>query len=438
MKIKKKRRPGAYKRSLMSSRIKVEKNPEKQILTNLIAYSFIFLLVTSTSASNSLLASNLDLNENYNYYLSKEDIEFNTSQLITTDEGFLLKTIPVTNEAELDNDLNFQVHQLQPLENLESVAQMYDLDIQTLIWENEIVNVDSIKPGDSLRVPPIDGITHVIKTGDNLTSLAKKYDVDYTLIDKFNTTNTRQLQLGDRVFIPGGKRIEINLIAEKTEDTQEENLVAKNNEPAPVLDLEDESNIVPKLANLETDVNANILPNIPQPDIDPGTTTEIPIRQRLDSVVDYSAQTDKVINPIKEVVVTKEILKQTAPKTNGFWGKVTVGTVTQGYRAGHYALDIANVNRPNIWAAADGIVETAEYGWNGGYGNYIIVDHQNGYKTLYAHNEKLFVGKGDKVSKGQVLAQMGNSGRVYGATGIHIHYECHLKGARINPYTCMQ
>ena len=184
--------------------------------------------------------------------------------------------------------------------------------------------------------------------------------------------------------------------------------------------------------------NTNILPNIPKPDIDPGTTTQIPVRQRLDSQIDYSTDNQKVINPVKEVVVTKEILSQTAPKTNGFWGKVTIGTVTQGYRAGHYALDIANVNKPNIWAAADGIVETAEYGWNGGYGNYIIIDHQNGYKTLYAHNEQLFVSKGEKVSKGQVLAKMGNSGRVYGATGIHIHYECHLKGARINPYTCMQ
>lgn len=404
----------------------------------MVVYSLVFLVFSSTSASNSLLAANLDLNENYNYYLSKEDIEFNTSQLVTTDEGFLLKTIPVTNEAQMQNDLNFQVHQLQPLENLESVAQMYDLDIQTLIWENEIVNVDSIKPGDSLRIPPINGISHTIKTGDSLLSLAKKYDIDYSLIEKFNTSNTRNLQLGDRVFIPGGQRIEVNLIAESKDETSSEDLVAANNEPAPTLDITDESNVVPKLANLETDIDANILPNLPEPDIDPGTTTEIPVRQRLDSRVDYSTPNQKVINPVKEVVVTKEILKQTAPKTSGFWGKVTIGTVTQGYRAGHYALDIANVQKPNIWAAADGIVETAEYGWNGGYGNYIIIDHQNGYKTLYAHNEQLFVSKGDKVSKGQVVAKMGNSGRVYGATGIHIHYECHLKGARINPYTCMQ
>lgn len=433
--VKTKRR--SYQARLRSGRIKVEKNPETKIITNLLAYSMIFLVISSTSASNSLLASNLDLNQNYNYYLSKEDIEFNTSQLVTTDEGFLLN-VSVSNESEIQNDLNFNIHQLQPLENLESVAQMYDLNIETLIWENDIVNVDSIKPGDRLRIPPIDGISHTIKAGDGLLSLAKRYGVDYSLIEKFNTTDTRKLQLGDKVFIPGGKRIEVNLIA-KVEDTKNPNTnIDQVSEKPEVVDVTDQDNIIPKLANLETDINSNILPNIPQPDIDPGTETVIPVRQRLDSVVDFTTSNEKVINPVKDIVVTKEILMDVAPKSNTFWGKVTLGSVTQGYRAGHYALDIANVQKPNIWAAADGIVETAEYGWNGGYGNYVIIDHENGFKTLYAHNEQLFVTKGERVSKGQVLAKMGNSGRVYGATGIHLHYECHKKGARINPYECMQ
>jgi len=424
---------------LSTNRVRVKANPEVLILKNLSIFSLIFLFVTSTSASNSLLAANLDLNEKYNYYLSKEDIAFNTSQLVTTDEGFLLKSIPVTDEAAFKNELNFKIHQLQPQETLVTVAQMYDLEIETLIWENDIINIDSVKPGDSLRIPPMNGITHLIKPGDSLLSLSKKYNIDYDLIEKFNTVNTRSLQLGEKVFVPQGKRIEVNLIAQAPEESPEGSEAKTEVEATEVVDITDDSVVAPKLANLETDVDASILPNLPKPHKDPiNESLSAPTPQRLDSVMDFTLDPNKAINDPTEVVVTKEILKKTAPKTTGFWGKVTQGHVTQGYRAGHYALDIANVEQPNIWAAADGIVEVSEYGWNGGYGNYVIVDHENGYKTLYAHNEKLFVKNGDKVSKGQVLAQMGNSGRVYGATGIHLHYECHLKGSRVNPYNCMQ
>lgn len=124
-----------------------------------------------------------------------------------------------------------------------------------------------------------------------------------------------------------------------------------------------------------------------------------------------------------------------APSASGrlIWPTNSCGKMTQGFRGGHLALDIACVNRGPIYASASGTVVTAKKGWNGGYGNYIIVDHGGGMQTLYAHNETLYVGVGDYVTQGQTIAWMGNTGRVYGRTGIHVHWEVRINGAKYNP-----
>ena len=100
-----------------------------------------------------------------------------------------------------------------------------------------------------------------------------------------------------------------------------------------------------------------------------------------------------------------------------------------GSRSFHGGIDIANRVGTDIVAADGGIVTFA--GWNsGGYGYLIIIDHQNGYKTYYAHNSKLLVSVGDKVHKGQHIAEMGSTGR---STGSHCHFEIRYNGERKNP-----
>lgn len=100
-----------------------------------------------------------------------------------------------------------------------------------------------------------------------------------------------------------------------------------------------------------------------------------------------------------------------------------------GSRSFHGGVDIANSVGTNIYASDGGIVTFA--GWNsGGYGYLVIIDHQNGYKTYYAHNSKLLVSVGDKVHKGQHIAEMGSTGR---STGSHCHFEIRYKGERQNP-----
>lgn len=106
---------------------------------------------------------------------------------------------------------------------------------------------------------------------------------------------------------------------------------------------------------------------------------------------------------------------------------------TQYYNAGHYAVDIQQKGGGPIFAAEAGTVIRADLGWNGGYGNVIEIDHGNGLITLYAHNKELYVKVGDQITRGQNISFMGNTGRVYGKTGIHVHFEVIVNGVKKNP-----
>jgi murein DD-endopeptidase MepM/ murein hydrolase activator NlpD len=81
-----------------------------------------------------------------------------------------------------------------------------------------------------------------------------------------------------------------------------------------------------------------------------------------------------------------------------------------------------------VIAPANGVV--TEAGWKGGYGNMVEVDHGNGLKTRYGHLSKIEVGIGDTLTRGQVIAFVGSTGR---STGPHLHYELRLNDRPINP-----
>jgi murein DD-endopeptidase MepM/ murein hydrolase activator NlpD len=109
-----------------------------------------------------------------------------------------------------------------------------------------------------------------------------------------------------------------------------------------------------------------------------------------------------------------------------------VRTITQGYSSRHTGLDISDSKMEPIYASSDGFVEISGYQTNG-YGNTIVVNHGNGFKTRYAHASELYVSAGDYVKQGQLIAKQGRTGRVRGATGIHLHFEIMKNGVKVNP-----
>ena len=111
-----------------------------------------------------------------------------------------------------------------------------------------------------------------------------------------------------------------------------------------------------------------------------------------------------------------------------FWPTIGKG-ITQYYGWRHTGVDIDGDYASPIYASADGVVEKA--GWNsGGYGLMILIGHPSGIKTRYGHASKLFVKVGDSVTRGQVIAMVGTTGR---STGTHLHFEIYVNDARTNP-----
>jgi LysM repeat protein len=164
----------------------------------------------------------------------------------------------------------------------------------------------------------------------------------------------------------------------------------------------------------------------------------------IDEIMQYNNLTSSSKLKVGDIVIVPdgENVATTPSKTTSSGGKVPVyegyymrpiigGVKTQGIH-GHNGVDLASSYGANILASADGEVLIAKSsGWNGGYGEYIVLKHGNGTQTLYGHLSGVLVSVGDHVTQGQVIGKMGNSGQVTGHTGIHLHFE--VRGAR-NPF----
>ncbi|MCK5740440.1 M23 family metallopeptidase [bacterium] len=98
----------------------------------------------------------------------------------------------------------------------------------------------------------------------------------------------------------------------------------------------------------------------------------------------------------------------------------------------HTGVDISAEIGTKVVASANGVVDrvVSRYRTNQGYGKLVVVDHGNGYKTAYAHLNKILVMKGQKVKRWQVIGEVGNTGR---STGPHLHYEVIHNDRKINP-----
>lgn len=152
-----------------------------------------------------------------------------------------------------------------------------------------------------------------------------------------------------------------------------------------------------------------------EPTVDEIRANRILAQMDLLNMYRIAAERAPFASPIKDAVrFTSGFGYRRDPKTGG--------------RRMHNGTDFAGPTGTNIYATADGVVSHA--GWQSGYGRLIKIKHDFGIETYYAHNSRIRVKKGQRVSRGDHISDMGSTGRV---TGTHLHYEVRVNGTPVNP-----
>lgn len=328
--------------------------PQRRLLFNSAVVAAMALFVTSFSVGATFTPAAMNYSDDYiASYSLPGDI------LVSDEDGYLVKINPQTADSNRIGLTDYAIHAVENGESLSEIAIQYGVNVETIMWENNLYNPNAIRSGHALLIPPVDGISYKVASGDTLDKIAKKYSVSTESIIAQNSLGSEVIQKGQELFLPGAKP-------------------------------------------LYPTVTANI----------------------RGSVITRDART-----------ITSATPSTATPSIGKIFIYPTRGKVSQGYRGGHYAIDIADRSEPAIWAAGAGTIEKVSTGtWGGGYGNHIIIDHGNGIKTLYAHLSSVNVYEGQFVDQGDVIGIMGNTGRVYGATGIHLHWEVIINGIKQNPY----
>lgn len=163
--------------------------------------------------------------------------------------------------------------------------------------------------------------------------------------------------------------------------------------------------------------------------IDPTTPLNVGERLIVPGGVPYRQAAP--VAPARPAGPTPQKPPPSAPKVTGMVWPTDSNRITQYFSWRHPALDIAAPKGTPIYASDDGVVILVEQRYTG-YGWQLMIDHGNGLKTRYAHASKLYVTKGQRVQKGDVVALIGSTGR---STGPHVHYEIYVSGRRVNPFT---
>ncbi|MDD5456442.1 MAG: M23 family metallopeptidase [Candidatus Margulisbacteria bacterium] len=168
--------------------------------------------------------------------------------------------------------------------------------------------------------------------------------------------------------------------------------------------------------------------------------TDDPLRSALNNILynlrlveEYSQAQNKSYDNLNSSVVSLKRDFDRMPSIWPLYGYIVAGF---GYRL-HPILGIVQMHTgidiPTFWGAPIRVAASGDVisvGWDGGYGYAAIVDHHNGFRTIYAHLSKFLVKSGDSVKKGQLIALAGSTGL---STGPHLHYEVRYNNTPINP-----
>ncbi len=263
---------------------------------------------------------------------------------------------------------------VQEGDTLFGIAEKFGLKPETILWGNYYILLDdphALKPGQELNILPVNGTYHEWQAGEGLNGVAKYYGVTPEDIINYPTNNLDPATIGD-------------------------------------------------FAN----------PNIP-----PGTWLIVPNGKR--EFISWSAP----LGVTRENPASARVLGPGAcdPVSGGAVGFGTfVWPANKHYLSGfdyspstnHWGIDIAGNEGEGVYATDAGVVVYA--GWNNyGYGNMVMIDHGNGFQSLYGHMSAFNVGCGQSVGQGDVIGAIGTTGR---SSGPHLHFEIRAISSWVNPW----
>jgi len=322
---------------------------------------------------------------------------------------------------EKNNNINDNISQPEKVEpfvyvvkagdNLWNISLKYGVSVEVIVEVNNLGDKDLLSLGQKLEIPAIGGggsdsyqeqeptiITYTVVKGDTLWGISKRYDVMMSsIISTNNLKEIFRLSIGQELKIP----ITNMDIAEAEGYNQEataEEIIYYVKKGESLWSISSEYNV-----KLEAILAANSITDASK--ISAGQQLRIP------NVPGARSNINNFIWPVRGRITSPYGVR-----------------VSSGSKEFHSGIDISSPFGSNIVAAENGRVSYA--GYMRGYGNVIILSHDEGYSTVYAHNSVNLVKKGQYIKKGSVIAKVGRTGN---ATGSHLHFEVRLSGKPVNP-----
>jgi murein DD-endopeptidase MepM/ murein hydrolase activator NlpD len=394
-------------------------------------------------------------------------------------------SLPATSQQ-----LWIKIYVIQDRQTISSVATDTGLSEETLLWANDYRDPGRTLPeGTQLRIPPTDGMLHVVSEDDTLESIAERYDATPDVITAYEPNDiedSADLVENQLIMVPGGSmpmRNEAILytvregdqlwqIADRfglraqtilwANDVTSSNMVRPGQQlailPTDGVMVETSSDDTVDSLAKEYDVSASAIRDWPGNEIAgdgslvsgisimiPGGTPPAPPEPEPDEIEeDEPEETEDA--PIPEVAeddnVYADLLSSAPPKRTevspegtGEFDWPTTGVITQYFHSSHNGWDIADVPGTEIRAADNGRVIFS--GWNNyGLGYAVAIDHGNGYQTWYGHMEEHPPVEEDQVvEKGENIGSMGSTGF---STGPHVHFVIAYDGAYQDPGSYLQ
>ncbi len=299
-------------------------------------------------------------------------------------------------------------------ENTVESGFVEDVSVETVYTADSVISVEAA--AEQLTASSVGETTYTVVRGDTFNAIAYGNDMSKADLKALNPdVDVNRLQVGQVLNV----KEEVPVLSVYTTDHEVYNQPIE----CPVETVEDssmykgDSKILTQGEEGEALVEANV--------------TYVNGYERTREVV--SSTTLREPTTTVKAVGTKPRPK-TASTGSFIWpvsGRITSyfgGRRIFGRNDYHSGLDISTGYGVRVKAADGGTVTFA--GWKGTYGKLVIITHDNGIKTYYAHNSSLDVSAGDKVSQGQTIARVGTTGR---STGPHCHFEVRVRGSAVNP-----